>query len=84
MNDVAIKSGFATFLADGALPFGAVRQVSPGGRKEIIIYVENAGEFLLPMISVQAVHFGKVIVNPAGLDVRLRNAINNAHSSEEA
>jgi hypothetical protein len=83
MDDVAIKSGFATFLADGALPFGAVRQVKPRGRAELVIYIENAGEFSIPLSSVQAVHFGKVIVNPAGLDVRLRNAINNAHSSEE-
>ncbi len=84
MNDVAIKSGFATFLVDGALPFGAVRQVEPGGRAEIVIYVENAGDFSIPLTSVQSVHFGKVIINPARLDDSLRKAISNAHSSEQA
>jgi len=41
-----IKVGDHVFVADGAEVFGAVRQVEPHGRPEIVIYVENAGDFV--------------------------------------
>ena len=39
----AIEIGSQTFVSDGGEEFGAVREVSPNGRPELVIYVENAG-----------------------------------------
>jgi hypothetical protein len=38
-----IEVGYQAFVSDGGEEFGAVRQVSPNGRPELVIYVENAG-----------------------------------------
>jgi hypothetical protein len=79
----AIEIGFQTFVSDGGEEFGAVREVSPNGRPEIVIYVENAGEFVVPISAVEAVHSQKVILNCAKLERRLRRAIGHAHDAEE-
>jgi hypothetical protein len=78
-----IQVGFQAFTSDGSEEFGAVRQVSPGGRPELVIYVENAGDFTIPLSAVDAVHSEKVILNCAKLDHRLRHAIGHAHDKEE-
>jgi hypothetical protein len=78
-----IEVGFQTFISDGGEEFGAVRQVAPGGRPELVIYVENAGEFTVPLYAVESVHFEKVILNCAKLDRRLRQAIGHAHDAEK-
>jgi hypothetical protein len=78
-----IEVGFQVFASDGGEEFGAVRQVKPHGRSEIIIYVENAGDFTVPLSAVEAVHSQKVIVNCARLDIQLRRAIGHAHDAEE-
>lgn len=79
-----IEPGFQVFASDGGQEFGAVRQVAPQGRQEIVIYVENAGEFSVPLSAVEAVHSQKVILNCARLDHRLRRAIGHAHDAEES
>ena len=71
----AIEIGYQTFVSDGGEEFGAVREVSPNGRPELVIYVENAGEFVVPLSAVEAVHSQKVILNCAKLERRLRRAI---------
>ncbi len=78
-----IKEGFEVFLADGQHAFGAVREVAPNGRPELVVYVENAGDFYVPFAAVQAVHSQKVILSPNKLDARLRRAIGHAHDSED-
>jgi len=78
-----IKVGDQVYVADGAEVFGAVRQVEPQGRPEIVIYVENAGDFVVPLEAVQAAHAQKVIVDCAKLELRLRQAIGHAHDAEE-
>jgi len=79
-----IEVGFQTFLSDGGEEFGAVRAVAPGGRSEVVIYVENAGEFTVPVEAVESVHSGKVIFNCAKLDYQLRRAIGHAHDAEKS
>jgi hypothetical protein len=79
----AIEIGYQTFVSDGGEEFGAVREVSPNGRPELVIYVENAGEFVVPLSAVEAVHSQKVILNCAKLERRLRRAIGHAHDAEE-
>ena len=76
-----IKIGFQTFVSDGGEEFGAVRDIAPNG--DLVIYVENAGEFVVPPAAVEAVHSGKVILSCDKLDRRLRQAIGHAHDAEE-
>ena len=81
--DEAIQVGYQVFVADGDEEVGAVRAVSPNGRAELIIYVENAGDFVVPLSAVEAVHSQKVILSCGKLDRRLRQAIGHAHDAEE-
>ncbi|MBF6569156.1 MAG: hypothetical protein IVW54_09810 [Candidatus Binataceae bacterium] len=78
-----IAIGFQTFVSDGGEEFGAVRAVAPNGRPELVIYVENAGDFTVALDAVESVHSGKVIFNCAKLDRRLRHAIGHAHDAEK-
>jgi hypothetical protein len=78
-----IAVGFQTFVSDGGEEFGAVRTVAPHGRHELVIYVENAGDFTVPLDAVESVHSGKVIFNCAKLDRSLRQAIGHAHDAEK-
>jgi len=82
MNE-PIEEGFEVFVKDRDKPFGGVLKVSPDGRPELLIYVENAGEYTVPLDAVVAVHSEKVIVNVAKLDKRLRAAIGHAHDAED-
>ena len=77
-----IEVGFQAFVSDGGEEFGAVRQVKPDGRPELVIYVENAGDFVVSLDAVETVHFDKVILNCSRLDRRLREAIGHAHDAE--
>jgi hypothetical protein len=79
----AIKVGDQTFVSDGDVAFGAVREVAPHGRPELVIYVENAGDFVVPLAAVDAVHAHKVVLNCGKLDPDLRAAIGHAHDAEE-
>ena len=76
----AIQVGYQTFVSDGTEEFGAVRDISPDG---LVVYVENAGEFRVPLDAVKAVHSQKVIFDCSKLDRRLRRAIGHAHDAEE-
>ena len=78
-----IEVGYQAFASDGGEEFGAVRQVAPAGRPELVIYVENAGDFIVPFDAVEAVHSEKVILNCRKLDRRLRQAIGHAHDAEK-
>jgi hypothetical protein len=75
-----IEVGDQTFLSDGGAEFGSVLEVTA---KELLIYVENAGEFRVPFDAVTAVHSKKVIVDYRKLDKSLRRAIGHAHDAEE-
>ena len=78
-----IEVGYQAFVSDGGEVFGAVRQVAPHGRPELVIYVENAGDFVVPLTAVEAVHSQKVILNCGKLEPQLREAIGHAHDAEE-
>lgn len=83
MANDAVQEGFEVFTSDTAKPFGAVRQVAPNGRAELIVYVENAGDVAISMDAVKAVHAQKVIVDVNQLDERVRRAIRHAHDAED-
>ena len=76
----AIREGFDVFVHDGEKAFGAVRQVSP---HEIVVYVENAGDFVVHVSAVHDVHSEKVILDCGKIDGRLKLAIGHAHQGED-
>lgn len=78
MNE-KIEVGFQAFTKDGGEEFGAVREVYA---QELVVYVENAGDFRIPREAVHAVHSHKVIFDPDKLEPQLRKAIGHAHDSE--
>jgi hypothetical protein len=83
MASKTIEEGFQVFVHDGEVAFGAVRQVAPGGRPQIVVYVENAGDFTVPISAVRDVHDEKVVLDGAKLEPRLREAIGCAHVAED-
>jgi len=78
-----IEVGYQVFARDGGEEFGAVRQVIPAGRPEIVVYVENTGDFVIPLKAVIAVHSQKVVVDLDQLDERVKLAIGHAHDAEK-
>ena len=74
-----IEVGFQAFLSDGGEEFGAIREVS---RDAVVVYVENGGDFTVPLSAVHAVHSHKVVFDPKKLDASLRRAIGHAHDAE--
>ncbi len=80
LNEIGI--GFQVYSEEGTDPWGAVRDVAPKGRTEIIVYVENAGEFTVAAEAVRGVHDGKVVLDRARLEQPLLDAIAHAHDSE--
>jgi hypothetical protein len=78
-----IVVGFQTFVSDGCEQFGAVLTVAPRGWCELVMYVENAGDFAVPLEAIESVHSGQVILDCARLDHRLCRAIGYAHDAEQ-
>lgn len=77
-----VRIGFQVYIEEGADPCGGVRSVAPRGRPEIVVYVENAGEFILNVDSARSVHEGKVVLDRERLQRPLLDAIEHAHDSE--
>ena len=75
-----IREGFDVFLHDGEKSFGAVRQVR---KSELVVYVENAGDFEVPLSAVKDTEAEKVILDSSLLAPKLREAIRRAHSGED-
>lgn len=75
-----IRVGFDVFARDGGHAFGAVREVR---KNEIVIYVENAGDFTIPMSAIADAHSEKVILDPKKIDDALKSAIGHAHFRED-
>jgi hypothetical protein len=78
-----IREGFDVFVHDGDKAFGAVREVAPQRRPEIVIYVENAGDFTVPTSAIIDVQAEKVVLDCGKLGMDLRRAIGHAHDSED-
>lgn len=78
-----IGEDYEVFVHDGDVAVGAVRAVSPNGRPQLVVYVENSGDFYVPLSAVREVHDGKVVLDCGKLEPRLRNAIGHAHVAED-
>lgn len=75
-----IEVDFQAFALGAEEEFGAVREVD---EENIVVYIEDKGDSVIPLTSVVEVIEGKVIVDPAKLDAGLRQAIANAHKDED-
>jgi hypothetical protein len=80
MNLRDVEIGFQVFLSEGGEEFGAVRAVGP---RELVVYVENGGDFVVPAEAVQSAHDGKVVLDGSRLDARIWAAISHAHDRED-
>jgi hypothetical protein len=78
----SIRVGFQVFAKGGDEEFGAVRDVCPGGRNELLVNVENGGDHCVPLEAIVDVHDEKVIVDVAKLPDALRRSVAHAHDSE--
>jgi hypothetical protein len=82
MIEQAIEVGFQVYLNDGEDEVGAVR--GPGDKPDsIIVYIENAGDFVVPVSAVRAVHYSKVVLDRSQLAPELLEAIGKAHDAED-
>lgn len=52
-------------------------------RDHLVVYVENASDFVVAAGSVLAVHDGKVVLDEPSLDATMREAIRKAHQRED-
>jgi hypothetical protein len=75
-----IQEGFDVFLHDGDGSVGAVRQVR---HDAIMVYVENAGDFEVPMSAVKDAEAEKVILDSAALSPKMLEAIRARHNAED-
>ena len=78
-----IEIGDQAFAKDGGEEFGAVRDVQPDGRPELIVYIENSGEYTIPLSAVTGVYSGKVIIDVGQLAEALQEAVAHAHDREQ-
>src|SRR5690348_17523608 len=76
-----IEPGFMVFVADGELGVGAVREVHASSR-ELVVNIENGGDFTLPAEAIRDVHEGKVILDVDHLPQAMRKALHHPHDAE--
>lgn len=74
-----VEVGQMVFVADGEMGVGGVREVR--GR-EMVVNIQNAGDFVLPLEAVRAVHDGKVVLDLGKLDERVIEALRHVHDAE--
>lgn len=70
------------FVADGQTGVGAVREVLPDS-EEVLVNIENAGDFVLPISAIREVHSGKVMLDLEQLEGPVREALRHLHESED-
>jgi len=74
-----VSVGDQLFLEEGGEEIGAVRKVAPD---HLVVYVEAAGDFVVPGQWVRAAHDGKVVLDPTKVDEHLLAAAAGAHEAE--
>ena len=74
-----IEVGPMVFVADGSVGVGAVRETR---RDEVVVNIQNAGDFVLPMSAVRDVHSGKVVLALDRLAPDVLEALRHVHDAE--
>jgi hypothetical protein len=78
-----IEVGFQVFANGESEEFGAVREVLPGGRPQIVVDIENSGDHVIPLSAVSAVTEQKVMVDLRKVPESVRDAVKHAHDAED-
>jgi len=78
----SIQLGDMVFISDGGEGIGSVREIRHEP-PELVIYIENAGDFEVPMSVVRGVHSGKVMLDCARLSPRLREATRHVRGAAD-
>jgi|GEM_PF-169810 len=78
-----IQEGWMVFVTGADTGIGSVRGIGPAGRPQLRIYVENAGDFTVPLSAVREVQDGKVVLERDRLAPGLLAAIGHAHDAED-
>jgi hypothetical protein len=73
-----IEIGFELCLDEDGKSIGTVRHVAPGDRDELVIYVQDGGNFIVPSRAVRSAHESRVILDRSQLDERVLQAISHA------
>jgi hypothetical protein len=81
MHGIQVSVGDHVFLDHGEEEVGAVRQVA---KDHLVIYIENAGDFIVRGDQVKSVHDGKVILDPETVDKQIVDAARKAHEREDS
>ncbi|PPV06403.1 hypothetical protein XBLMG947_2371 [Xanthomonas bromi] len=76
-----LEIGQMVFLRDGEVDVGAIREIRNDGT-ELVIHIENGGDFVLPASVVRDVHSGKVMLEVDQRPDEVRNAFRHPHDSE--
>jgi len=74
-----LEVGQMVFVADGEVGVGAVREVRAS---ELVINIQNAGDFVLPTTAIRDVHSGKVVLDLERLEAPVLEALKHVHESE--
>ncbi|WP_072390056.1 hypothetical protein [Hyphomicrobium sp. CS1GBMeth3] len=75
-----IQRDFMVFLAEGQEGIGSVHDI---GSESISVYVENFGEFLVPLKAVTSVHDQKVLLDRDQVSEKFLRAVAHAHDNED-
>ncbi len=76
----SVDLAYMAFLEEGGEGVGAVVETR---QTSIVIYVENAGEFVVPRSAIKSVHDSKVVLKRDALDPALLEAIKHVHDRED-
>lgn len=74
-----VSVGDQVYLDGNDEEIGAVRQVAPD---HVIVYVENAGDFVVRGPHVKSAHDGKLVLDPHHAEPELLSAARDAHARE--
>jgi hypothetical protein len=74
-----VSIGDQVFLDGNDEEIGAVRQVMPD---HVVVYVENAGDFIVRGPHVKSAHDGKLVLDPSHVEPALLEAARSAHERE--
>lgn len=75
----AVSIGDQVFLDGNDEEIGAVRQVMPD---QVVVYIENAGDFIVRGPQVKSAHDGKLVIDPTHAEPALLDAARSAHERE--
>ena len=79
MQSLGISIGDQVFVDDALEEVGAVRQIA---KDHLVVYIENAGDFVVKAGHVKGAHDGKVILDSTAADPALIEATKKAHVNE--